>query len=254
VAQQEQRLERDLAMAREVQLRLLPPAKPQHQHAELAARFIAARTIGGDLYDFLQYDENSSSIALGDVSGKAAPAALYAALVSGIMRSLSSQSPSPSQMLEALNDALQERRLDSQYVAMLYAVWNDANQTLQIANAGAVQPLFCRAGEVETIHAEGFPLGMFPEAKYEEFSLSTRPGDAIVFFSDGIVDAQNATGDMFGNERLVDVVRQNQHLSASKIADAILSEVGIFQDSTERFDDETVVVLRVLDAPEGTIR
>jgi phosphoserine phosphatase RsbU/P len=254
VAQQEQRLERDLAMAREVQLRLLPPAKPQHQHAELAARFIAARTIGGDLYDFIQYDDNSSSIALGDVSGKAAPAALYAALVSGIMRSLSSQSPSPSQMLEALNDALQERRLDSQYVAMLYAVWNDANQTLQIANAGAVQPLFCRAGEVETIHAEGFPLGMFPEAKYEEFSLSTRPGDAIVFFSDGIVDAQDATGDMFGNERLVDVVRQNQHLSASKIADAILSEVGKFQNSTERFDDETVVVLRVLDVPESTIR
>jgi sigma-B regulation protein RsbU (phosphoserine phosphatase) len=253
VAQQEQRLERDLAMAREVQLRLLPPAKPKHQHAELAARFIAARTIGGDLYDFLQYDDNCSSIALGDVSGKAAPAALYAALVSGIMRSLSSQSPSPSQMLEALNDALQERRLDSQYVAMLYAVWNDGNQTLQIANAGAVQPLFCRAGEVETIHAEGFPLGMFPGATYEEFSLSTRPGDAIVFFSDGIVDAQNADGDMFGNERLVEVVRKNQQRSASNIADAILSAVGKFQDSSERFDDETVVVLRVLDPPASAV-
>ncbi len=249
VAQQEQRLERDLSMAREVQLRLLPPAKPKHDHAEFAARFLAARTIGGDLYDFLQYDENCSGVALGDVSGKAAPAALYAALVSGIMRSSSNQSLSPSKMLETLNDALQERRMDSQYVAMLYAVWNDANQTLQIANAGAIQPLFCRAGEVETIHAEGFPLGMFPGATYEEFSLSTRPGDAIIFFSDGIVDAQSSTGDMFGNERLVEVVRKNQHRSASNIADAILSEVGKFQNSTERFDDETVVVLRVIDPP-----
>ena len=247
VAQQEQRLERDLSMAREVQLRLLPPAKPQHQHAEFAAKFLAARTIGGDLYDFLQYNEDSSGIALGDVSGKAAPAALYAALVSGIMRSSANQSLSPSQMLEMLNDALQERRLDSQYVAMLYSVWNDSNQTLQIANAGAIQPLFCRAGEVETIHAEGFPLGMFPGAKYEEFSLATRPGDAIIFFSDGIVDAQNANGDMFGNERLVEIVRRNQQRSAANIADAILSEVGKFQSSIERFDDETVVVLKVID-------
>lgn len=246
VTAQEQRLERDLAMAREVQLRLLPPVKPQHQRAEFSARFLPARTIGGDLYDFLQYDTNRSAIALGDVSGKAAPAALYAALVSGIMRSAGNLHLSPSEMLKTLNDALQERRLDSQYVAMLYAVWNDANLTIQIANAGAVQPLFCRDGEVETVHAEGFPLGLFPDVKYEEFSLSTQPGDALIFFSDGIVDAQNAEGDMFGEERLRCVVKENQHRPASKIADAILGEVGKFQKGKERFDDETVVVLRVL--------
>lgn len=254
VAQQEQRLERDLAMAREVQLRLLPAVKPKHARAEFAARFIPARTIGGDLYDFLQYDSERSGIALGDVSGKAAPAALYAALVSGIMRSASSQNLSPSQMLASLNDALQERRLDSQYVTMLYALWNDTNQTLQIANAGAVQPLFCRSGEVETIRAEGFPLGLFPKVTYEEFGLATQPGDSVVFFSDGIVDAQNAAGEMFGNDRLVNVVRKNQLKSASKLADAILSEVSKFQGSVERFDDETVVVLRVLNPPKGEVR
>jgi phosphoserine phosphatase RsbU/P len=246
VMQQEQRLERDLAMAREVQLRLLPPVKPQHQHAEFSARFIPARTIGGDLYDFLPYDANRSAIALGDVSGKAAPAALYAALVSGIMRSSASQFLSPSELLESLNDALQERKLDSQYVAMLYALWNDENRTLQIANAGAVQPLFCRGGEVDTVHAEGFPLGMFPNVQYEEFSLSTQPGDSLVFFSDGIVDAQNAAGDMFGDDRLKAIVKKYSQKSASKIADAILAEVSKFQGGRERFDDETVVVLRVL--------
>ncbi len=246
VTQQEQRLERDLAMAREVQLRLLPPAKPQHKRAEFAARFLPARTIGGDLYDFLPYDVNRSAVALGDVSGKAAPAALYAALVSGIMRSVASQHLSPSEMLRTLNDALQERRLDSQYVTMLFALWNDENLTVQIANGGSVQPLFCRGEEIETIKAEGFPLGMFPNATWEEFSISTQPGDSVVFFSDGIVDAQNSAGEMFGNDRLVATVKKHHHKSASRLAESILTDVGRFQGKRDRFDDETVVILRVI--------
>jgi phosphoserine phosphatase RsbU/P len=246
VTLQEQRLERDLAMAREVQLRLLPPAKPQHKRAEFAARFLPARTIGGDLYDFLQYDANRSAIALGDVSGKAAPAALYAALVSGIMRSVANQHLSPSQMLKTLNDALQERKLDSQYVTMLFGVWNDENLTVQVANGGSVQPLFCRGEEIETIRAEGFPLGMFPNATWEEFSIATQPGDSLVFFSDGIVDAQNAAGEMFGNDRLIATVKKHQHKSASRLAESILTDVGRFQGKRDRFDDETVVVLRVI--------
>jgi phosphoserine phosphatase RsbU/P len=246
VAHQEQRLERDLAMAREVQLRLLPPIKPQHKHAEFSTRFIPARSIGGDLYDFVRYDATRSAVVLGDVSGKATAAALYAALVSGIMRSAASRLLSPSELLESLNDSLQERKLDSQYVVMLYSLWNDENRTLQIANAGATQPLFCRNGEVDTVHAEGFPLGMFPNVKYEEFSLSTQPGDSLIFFSDGITDAQNVNGDMFGDDRLKLVVKKNALKSASKIADAILSEVAKFQGERERFDDETVVVLKVL--------
>ena len=246
VAHQEQRLERDLAMAREVQLRLLPPVKPKHKHAEFSTRFIPARSIGGDIYDFVRYDANRSAMVLGDVSGKATAAALYAALVSGIMRSAASRLLSPSALLESLNDSLQERKVDSQYVVMLYSLWNDENRTLQIANAGATQPLFCRNGEVDTVHAEGFPLGMFPNVKYEEFSLSTQPGDSLIFFSDGITDAQNMNGDMFGDDRLKSVVKKNAQKSASKIADAILSEVAKFQGERERFDDETVVVLKVL--------
>ena len=207
VAQQEQRLENDLAMAREVQLRLLPQKKPQHVHAEFATRFLPARMIGGDLYDFLRYDQNRTGIAMGDASGKATPAALYSALVSGIMRAGAPQCPSPAEMLKLLNESLQERQMDAQYITMVYAVWNDEDQTLQIANAGAVQPIFCRGGEVETIQAEGFPLGLFPVSNYEEFTLSTSPGDAIIFFSDGIVDAQNAAGEMFGDKRLMELVR-----------------------------------------------
>ena len=144
------------------------------------------------------------------------------------MRSAAAQHLSPAAMLSQVNDALHERRVDSQYVTMTYAVWNDADRTLQIANAGASQPLICRAGEVEPVHAEGFPLGLFPEATYEEFTLSLQPGDAIIFFSDGITDALNESGELFGDERLIAVVRQNLHESAARIADIIFDELGRF--------------------------
>jgi sigma-B regulation protein RsbU (phosphoserine phosphatase) len=187
---------------------------------------------------------------MGDVSGKAAPAALYAALISGIMRAATSQALSPAAMLKQLNDSLQERKMDSQYVTMLFAVWNDEKQTVQIANAGAVQPLFCRAGQVETVQAEGFPLGMFKDITYEEFTLSTRPGDAIIFFSDGIVDAVNEQEEMFGTERLIALVEREVKNTAEGMVDAIYQELSAFQGGVERFDDETVVVLKVLN-PAG---
>jgi len=245
VRRQEQQLERDIAMAREVQLRLLPTAPPKHEHAEFAVSFLPARAIGGDLYDFLEYSDNQTAIVLGDVSGKAAPAALFAALVSGIMRSAVQQKPAPAAMLALLNESLQERKLESQYVVMLFALWNDENRTLTVANSGAVQPIFCRGGENITVKAEGFPLGMFPSATYEEFNVATQPGDAIVFVSDGILDAENEKGDMYGEDRLASLLCGSRELPAQHIADAILADVTRFQGSKDRFDDETIIVLRV---------
>jgi sigma-B regulation protein RsbU (phosphoserine phosphatase) len=254
IHEEEQRMERDLEMARQVQLRLMPPQPPKLERAEFAAHFNAARSIGGDVYDFLDYGPGRIALAVGDVSGKAAPAALYAALVSGILRSLATQHLSPAALLSALNDQLQERRLDSQYVTMLVAIWDDSNQTIQIANAGSVQPLFVSLSssgsrttvDVKTIKAEGFPLGLFPDVEYEEFTLSTRTGDLIVFFSDGIPDAENAKGDMFGTDRLVKVLKAPRQPTAASMVDAILKAVSDFQSGTEHFDDETLVVLRAL--------
>ncbi len=245
VKRQERQLERDIAMAREVQLRLLPPSAPEHKHAEMAVRFLPARTIGGDLYDFVDYGQDQTAIVLGDVSGKAAPAALFAALVSGIMRAAAAHRPAPAQMLKLLNDALQERKLESQYVVLLFALWNDENRTLQIANSGAVQPVFCRAGQSMTVRAEGFPLGLFPDVVYEEFNLSTQPGDAVVFVSDGILDAENDAGEMYGEERLTNLLCARRDQTATEIAEAILSDVTRFQGGRDRFDDETIIVLRV---------
>lgn len=246
VRAQERQLEKDMTMAREVQLRLLPSAPPQHTNAEFAVRFLPARSIGGDLYDFVDYGPHRTAIMLGDVSGKAAPAALFAALVSGIMRSAAQQQqPEPAQMLALLNYALQERKLDSQYVVMLFAVWNDENRTLQVSNSGAVQPIFCRANETTAVRAEGFPLGMFPDVTYEEFNVATQPGDTIVFVSDGILDAENVKGEMYGEERLSSLLCAHRGQPAQEIADAILADVTRFQDGKDRFDDETIIVLRV---------
>jgi sigma-B regulation protein RsbU (phosphoserine phosphatase) len=254
IHEEEQRMERDLEMARQVQLRLMPPQPPKLERAEFAAEFNAARSIGGDIYDFLDYGPGRVAVAVGDVSGKAAPAALYAALVSGILRSLAAQHLSPAALLAALNDQLQERRLDSQYVTMLVAIWDDSNQTIQIANAGSVQPLFVSltssgsrtSVDVKTIKAEGFPLGLFPDVEYEEFTLSTRTGDLLVFFSDGIPDAENAKGDMFGTDRLVKVLKSQRQPTAASVVQAVLKAVTDFQSGTEHFDDETLVVLRAL--------
>jgi len=245
VTRQERQLERDINMAREVQLRLLPESAPEHTHADMAVRFLPARSIGGDLYDFLEYGPNQTAIVLGDVSGKAAPAALFAALVSGIMRSAAQQRLQPAAMLAMLNDALQERRLESQYVTMLYVLWNDENQTLQLANSGAVQPMFCRAGGSHPIRAEGFPLGMFPNVTYDEFSVATEPGDAFVFVSDGILDAENEHEEMYGEDRLSAMLCGERERTARQIAEAILADVSRFQAGHDRFDDETIIVLKV---------
>ena len=250
LVEEEQRLERDLTMAREVQLRLLPPAPPTVGNAELAAKFLPARSIGGDLYDFVPYGDDRLAIVIGDVSGKAAPAALYAALVSGILRSLAVQRLAPAQMLAAMNDQLQQRRLDAQYVTMLFAIWNGRNRTLEIANAGSVQPLLV-TGEGEqrkakTIQAEGFPLGLFPSVAYEQFTISTRPGDQIVFFSDGITDAEDREHQMFGNDRLCALLESSSPSGASETVDHIFNEVEQFRQGAEHFDDETLVVLKVI--------
>ena len=282
IHEEEQRMERDLDMARQVQLRLLPPSPPTPINAEIAASFRPARSIGGDMYDFLDYgasphpdledpdDEAApSSLALhvapgrtlfvlGDVSGKAAPAALYAALVSGILRSLAVRHLPPARLLGVLNDQLQERKLDSQYVTMLLALWDDSNRTLCVANAGSVQPILVtrpsspadsliNARDVRTIAVEGFPLGLFPHASYDETLLRLEPGDLVLLFSDGITDAINSHAEEFGGERLRTLLLHHPTAteSAQSAIDAVIEAVTTHQGGAEHFDDETVIALHV---------
>jgi len=245
LARQERRMERELTMAREVQHSLLPPSHPELKNAEIAARFVPAHTIGGDLFDFLEYSLGQQGIALGDVSGKGAPAALYAALASGIMRSTSGAEPSPAEMLAAINASLNERRLEAHYLSLLYAVWDDDQRVMHIANSGLPRPIHCRDGKVAHLDAVGLPLGLFEDAEYSETTVRAAPGDVFVFYSDGISDAPNRAGQSLGDERVDAVVAAHCRDSAEQIVQALFDAVATHSEGVAHFDDETVVVVKV---------
>jgi sigma-B regulation protein RsbU (phosphoserine phosphatase) len=250
IARQEKRLERDLALARELQFRLLPQALPKVPHLELAAKFAPARAIGGDLYDFVNYSQDRMGMVIGDVSGKGAPAAIYAALVSGILRSHAPIEPGPAEMLRAVNFSLGERRIDGQFVSLIYAVWDDEHRSLQVANSGLPRPLFCHDGKIEVIEATGLPLGLFDDAEYDEFTFKAKPGDMFVFFSDGILDARNKAGDMFGRTRVETIIAGCAEISADCVVTSLFKAVTEHAGGEEAFDDETVVAIKVKGEPK----
>src|SRR3984893_1596299 len=245
IALQEKRLERDLAMARQLQFRLLPPTLPKLENLDIAAKFVPARAIGGDLYDFVGYSMSRTAIVIGDVSGKGAPAAIYAALVSGILRSHAPIEPGPAEMLSAVNFSLGQRPIESQFVSLIYAVWDDRNRTLQVANSGLPRPIYAHDGKIEIIEATGLPLGLFDDAEYDEFRFQAQPGDMFVFFSDGILDASNKAEELFGRERVGQIVAANPNASADEVVKLIFEAVAEHASGEEAFDDQTVVAIRV---------
>ena len=245
VERQERRLERDLALARELQVRLLPQTNPKLAHLDVAAKFVPARAIGGDLYDFIPYSMSRLGLVIGDVSGKGAPAAIYAALVSGIIRSHAPIEPAPSEMLSAVNLSLAERRIEAQFVSIIYAVWDDAQRTLTVSNSGLPRPIYVHNGKNEVIEATGLPLGLFDEAEYDEFEFRMKPGDMFVFFSDGILDARDRKGEMFGRTRVEKIVNECADKSAACVVDSLFKAAAEHSAGGEAFDDQTVVAIRV---------
>jgi phosphoserine phosphatase RsbU/P len=245
IARQERRLEFDLAMARELQFRLLPQSIPRLANLEIAAKFSPARAIGGDLYDFLTYSQSRLALVVGDISGKGAPAAIYAALVSGILRSHAAMEPGPAEMLAAVNYSLAERRIDGQFVSLIYAVWDDQSRSLQVANSGLPRPVYCHEGKTQMIEATGLPLGLFDEAEYDEFTFPAQPGDLFVFFSDGILDATNKAGELFGRTRLEQVIADCYRGAPDSIVKSIFKAAAEHAAGVETFDDQTVVAIKV---------
>ena len=249
IARQERRLERDLAMARELQFRLLPPSRPKLANLEIAAKFSPARAIGGDLYDFIPYSQSRMAFLIGDISGKGAPAAIYAALVSGILRSHAPMEPGPAEMLAAVNYSLAERRIDGQFCSLIYSVWDDQSRTLHVSNSGLPRPMYCHKGKTQLIEATGLPLGLFDDAEYDELSFQAEPDDLFVFFSDGILDATNRAGELFGRTRLEKIITGCVDTSADAIVKAVFKAVSEHASGVETFDDQTVVAIRVKGSP-----
>jgi sigma-B regulation protein RsbU (phosphoserine phosphatase) len=249
VARQEFRMERDLNAARRIQGALLTTLPKDDYGLEIAARYDPARELGGDLYDFLRYGPQHLGVALGDVSGKGTAAALYGAVAIGILRSLAPLKLQPAEMLRRLNQVISERKIEERFMTMCFATWQRNRRKLRIANAGQSQPLLWRAGRCEKVRLGGFPLGIFDDVEYEEWSTTLDPGDVLVFYSDGLVESANPEDEFFGTDRLLSLVCANALLSATGLLDRITSEVATFSRGRAPADDRTLVVLKVTAQP-----
>jgi phosphoserine phosphatase RsbU/P len=245
VAEGEARLERDLQAAKRIQGALLRPVPTEDYGLDVAARYVSAREVCGDLYEFLRYGPQQLGIALGDVSGKGTAAALYGAVAIGIMRSLAPQKLQPAEMLRQMNQLVGERRIEGRFMTACFATWQKGRQKLRVANAGQSQPLLYKSGRVDKIELTGFPLGIFEEVNYEEWGVTLEPGDTLVFHSDGIAETANSEGQFFGTTRLMRLIEQHHERPAAEIADLVLREVDWFTQSAPLSDDRTLVVLKV---------
>jgi sigma-B regulation protein RsbU (phosphoserine phosphatase) len=258
----ELRMEKELRFAQRVQAALLPADLPKRlKGVDVAARFTPARELGGDLYDFLAPEPNSLVVAVGDVSGKGVPAALYSAFVGELVRSrtfrrrFTSDRSSPAGVLASMNTILNERQLEEYYCTLCYAVFDFKRRTVVLANSGLPYPIRCAAGPsriggeptgtVLQIELPGVPLGSFAGSTYDEVAFDLAAGDVYVFCSDGVFEAANAAGAEFGATRLLDVVGRNRQKSARDLVDAIAGAVHEFRGEAAPNDDMTAVAIKI---------
>jgi len=261
VAQNEARLEADLEAARQLQQHLLPAGFPQVEGLEIAARCEPARQIGGDLYDFITFSDRRPGIVVGDVSGKGAAAALYASLVTGQLRLLAPEHPSPASLMQALNRTLldiksacltslpREGRVshgqaELSYLTLICARWHADSQTLVVANAGMPLPILLSRGKAAEQNVVGIPLGLLGDTQYEEVSLPLQSGDAVVFSSDGIIDNRDHAGEDYGRDRLARLIERHGRRPAGELLQRIFHDVEKHAAGRRAFDDQTAVVVK----------
>jgi sigma-B regulation protein RsbU (phosphoserine phosphatase) len=244
LATRERRMEEDLQAAHELQRVLLPDSTPEIEGLDVAVRLRPARLISGDIYDIYEHRDGQTVIAMGDVSGKGAAAALYGSLMSGLLRTLAPRWRRPAELLRALNDALFERKVEARYVTLCVLLWDPSTRQIVMANAGALPPMICRAGEILRVRVEGVPLGLLDSREYEEVGFQAEPGDVIVLYSDGITDHLNSAGTEFGKGRLATLVRAHCQEPPAHLISTIFEDLDRF--STHAFDDQTLFVMKAL--------
>jgi sigma-B regulation protein RsbU (phosphoserine phosphatase) len=254
VSRREERIERELRFAQRVQLALLPSEPPALRHAEVAGRFEPALELGGDIHDYLVPTSNALVVAVGDVSGKGAPAALYGAFAAELVRSrtlrrrYTPERFSVAGVLQSMNTILYERQLEEYYCTLCYALFDFTEHVLTISNSGLPYPIRCSGEDCAQIELPGVPLGSFPGITYDEIALPLREGDVFVFCTDGIFEAEDDGHVAFGAQRVCDLVRAHRHESARAIVTAIFDAATAFRGSTSHDDDMTAVVVKITQA------
>jgi sigma-B regulation protein RsbU (phosphoserine phosphatase) len=246
------RLENELRFAQRVQMALLPAELPKRlKGVDVAARFAPARELGGDLYDFLAPEAHSLVVAVGDVSGKGVPAALYSAFVGELVRSRTfrrrflPERGSPAKVLTSMNTILHERQLEEYYCTLCYAVFDFKRRTVVMANSGLPYPIRAREDTATQIELAGVPLGSFAGSTYDETTFELAVGDVFVFCTDGVSEARDPDGREFGAARLLDTVARNCRKPSRDLVDALFGEAHSFTADGPAHDDMTAVVVRI---------
>jgi predicted permease len=253
---EQETLRRDIALASDVQRRLLPEAPPRIDCADFAAISVPARRIGGDYYDFVELRDRGLGIALADVSGKGVAAALIMSVVQASLRIISSEGDVPPPRLVArMNEFVYRSTPASKYATFFYAQLDAAGRHLRYVNAGHNAPYLLRAGrqstadsvppEIEELSVGGTVVGMFPEMVYEEATVELWPGDVLLAFTDGVPEAHNPENEEFGEERLQLLLRQTAHLPANEISARLSDEMKDWIRDAEQYDDLTFIVMKV---------
>jgi phosphoserine phosphatase RsbU/P len=245
VSNNEQRMDREMKIAREIQRQLMPDEMPSIPSLSMAVFFKPVAQLGGDLYDWIQFDDGRYAIVVGDVSGKGAPAALYGALSSGIIRTRATRKYPPGQMLELVNKTLYQRPIETQFVCLTYSIYDPATHKMTLANSGLPYPLLVRNGQPSFLDVGGIPLGLFADSKYQEMDLILQPGDVLVFYSDGLVESRNDAGEDFGMKRLGDTVRANHEKSPADIVKAVRDTLAKYIGRRRPHDDRTMIVIKM---------
>jgi sigma-B regulation protein RsbU (phosphoserine phosphatase) len=252
VRRNEERIEKELEFAQRVQRALLPTEPPVRlRHADVAGRFAAARELGGDIHDFLAPESNTLVIAVGDVSGKGVPAALYGAFAAELVRSRTYRrryAPdrfSAPAVLEAMNRILHERQLEPFYCTLCYALFDFKRRILTMSNSGLPYPIRCTPTGCGQLALPGVPLGSFPDVAYDEVTVPLERGDVFVFCTDGVYEAVNEQGAEFGARRVCEVVSAHRAEGARAIVDAVFEAAAAFRGAAPQHDDMTAVAVRI---------
>jgi sigma-B regulation protein RsbU (phosphoserine phosphatase) len=257
VSANEARLEKELRFAKRVQAALLPASQlpKRMKGVDVAAAFASARELGGDFHDFLVPESNTLIVAIGDVSGKGVPAALYSVYAAELVRGRTfrrrylPERSSPAGVLTSINTILHERQLEEYYCTLCYALFDLKRHTVTFANSGLPYPIRASGETCVQVELPGVPLGSFYGTTYDEVSFPLHPGDVFVFCSDGIYEAMNDRGEEFGTSRTLEVVNASRHLSAQEIVRAVTSAVGEHRRGAPQNDDMTVVAVRLMATP-----
>jgi sigma-B regulation protein RsbU (phosphoserine phosphatase) len=235
----------ELEEARAVQSLMLPAEVLCVGLATIAHEFQPVDIVGGDFVDYFPMDNGNVGFYVGDVSGKGLPAAMYAALAVGILRSVHKTNQSPSDLLSALNRRLMSRGELRRHAAIVYGVFDARTCEMHLASAGMPGPLYFSAKGCRVLDLSGVPPGLFADSEYETLTLKLEPGDSILLCSDGIIEAQNARYDDFGIGRLISVCNENSAASPTVLLGHIFSAVHDFTDVIRQHDDMAAVIFHL---------